>query len=67
VELDGHDLAALVAALTNVPDGSGKPVAIIAHTVKGRGVSFMEDDNNWHYRVPTADHVRLAQEELQLR
>ena len=41
----------------SVPNGSGKPVAIIAHTVKGKGVSFMEDDNNWHYRIPTADEV----------
>ena len=39
----------------SVPNGSGKPVAIIAHTVKGKGVSFMEDDNNWHYRIPNAE------------
>jgi transketolase len=49
-----------------VPDGSGKPVAIIAHTVKGKGVSFMEDDNNWHYRTPTADEVKMAAKELDL-
>ena len=47
-------------------DGSGRPRALIAHTVKGRGVSFMEDDNNWHYRVPNADEVRKAREELGL-
>jgi transketolase len=64
-EIDGHDLAALCQALARVPDGSGKPVAIIAHTVKGRGVSFMEDDNNWHYRIPTADEVEQATRELQ--
>ena len=64
VELDGHDVGALVARMRRVPDGSGKPVAIIAHTVKGKGVSFMEDDNNWHYRIPTADEVRKAHEEL---
>ena len=40
-----------------VPNGSGNPVALIAHTVKGKGVSFMEDDNNWHYRAPTAEEV----------
>jgi transketolase len=39
-------------------------VAIIAHTVKGKGVSFMEDDNNWHYRIPTADEVAAARKEL---
>jgi transketolase len=65
VEVDGHDLDALVRVLANVPDGSGKPVAVVAHTIKGRGVSFMEDDNNWHYRVPTAEEVRRAALELQ--
>lgn len=65
-EIDGHDLKALMDALTNVPDGSGKPVAIIAHTIKGKGVSFMEDDNNWHYRIPDEDEVRQAKRELEL-
>ncbi|HEX8136016.1 MAG TPA: transketolase [Pyrinomonadaceae bacterium] len=65
-EVDGHDLDALVSAMSNVPDGSGKPVAIIAHTVKGKGISFMEDDNNWHYRSPNADELRQARVELGL-
>ena len=39
---------------------------MIAHTVKGKGVSFMEDDNNWHYRVPSAEEVRAAYAELEL-
>jgi len=63
-ETDGHDMSALVKLLSNVPDGSGKPVAIIAHTVKGKGVSFMEDDNNWHYRIPTAEEVLASKKEL---
>lgn len=64
-QVDGHDLPTLIEALT--PDGSaGRPRAIIAHTIKGRGVSFMEDDNNWHYRIPTADEVRRAAVELGL-
>lgn len=63
-EVNGHDIGALVAALSQVPNGSGKPVAIVAHTVKGKGVSFMEDDNNWHYRVPTAEEVAKAKSEL---
>ena len=63
-EVDGHDMAALVRLMDGVPDGSGKPVAVIAHTVKGKGVSFMEDDNNWHYRIPTADEVVKAKKEL---
>lgn len=65
-EVDGHDLDALVECLTHVPDGSGKPVAIIAHTTKGKGISFMEDDNNWHYRIPTEQEVVLAKSELGL-
>jgi transketolase len=65
-EVDGHDLGALVQALSRVPDGSGKPVALIAHTVKGKGVPFMEDDNNWHYRVPKAEEVVAARKELGL-
>ena len=63
-EIDGHDLGALVEVLGKVPDGSGKPVAVIAHTVKGKGVSFMEDDNNWHYRIPTAEEVQIAWDQL---
>jgi transketolase len=66
VEVDGHDVAALQEAIFAGPDGSGRPQAVIAHTVKGKGVSFMEDDNNWHYRVPTADEVRSAHRELGL-
>jgi transketolase len=66
-EIDGHDMGALVTALRNVPDGTGRPIALIAHTVKGKGVSFMEDDNNWHYRIPTADEVHAAHKELGLR
>ena len=65
-EIDGHDQSALLDLLKNVPDGTGKPLAIIAHTVKGKGVSFMEDDNNWHYRIPTSDEVVLAKQELGL-
>lgn len=59
-EVDGHDMEALNRVLGNVPDGSGRPVAVIAHTVKGKGVSFMEDDNNWHYRIPREAEVEAA-------
>ena len=64
VEIDGHNIQNLLDILVNVPDGSGKPLAVIAHTVKGKGVSFMEDDNNWHYRIPTEDEVEQARTEL---
>jgi len=65
-DVDGHDLSSIVRLLNAVPDGSGKPVAIVAHTVKGKGVSFMEDDNNWHYRSPNSDEVASARRELGL-
>jgi len=64
VEVDGHDFKQLLGALSQFPNANEKPTAIIAHTVKGKGASFMEDDNNWHYRIPTADEVIQAQKEL---
>jgi transketolase len=63
-ELDGHDLAAVVAALDTLPFESGRPSAIVAHTVKGKGVSFMEDDLEWHYRPPTDADLARALAEL---
>lgn len=60
-EVDGHDIAALTDLLRSP---TGKPTALIAHTIKGRGVSFMEDDNNWHYRIPSRDEVAVARREL---
>ncbi len=63
-EVDGHDLMGLAEHLSCVPDGSGKPVALVAHTVKGKGVSFMEDDNNWHYRIPNEQDTERAVREL---
>lgn len=63
-EVDGHDMGALVDVLSKFPDSNGKPTAVIAHTVKGKGVSFMEDDNNWHYRIPSADEILKARIEL---
>ena len=64
VEVDGHDFQHLLGALRQFPNSNEKPSAIIAHTVKGKGASFMEDDNNWHYRIPTADEVIQAKIEL---
>lgn len=63
-EVNGHNFEELLRVLEKVPDGTGKPVAIVAHTVKGKGVSFMEDDNNWHYRIPNAEEVKKSFAEL---
>lgn len=65
-EVDGHDAGALLEAFSRLQFQPGKPSAIIAHTVKGKGVSFMEDDNNWHYRTPKPDEVKRARLELGL-
>jgi len=65
-EIDGHDMNAILNSLKDFPNANGKPTAIIAHTIKGRGVSFMEDDNNWHYRIPTLAEVKAAEQELGL-
>ena len=63
VEVDGHDIDEISSALIKLSD---KPRAIIANTIKGKGISFMEDDNNWHYRIPTMDEVKMAFSELSL-
>ncbi len=62
-EIDGNDMGQLIEVLSRKND-EGKPIAVVAHTVKGKGVSFMEDDNNWHYRIPTAEEVLTAHHEL---
>jgi len=65
-EIDGHDITMLIDHLKKIPGHNGRPIALIAHTVKGKGVSFMEDDNNWHYRIPTVEEVEASKEELGL-
>lgn len=63
-EVDGHDHAALLPLL----DGSqtrDKPLCIIANTVKGKGVSFMEDQASWHHGVPNAEQFAQAMKELE--
>lgn len=57
-EVDGHDTAALAAVFAGLPLEPGRPSVIIAHTVKGKGVPFMEDALLWHYRSP--DDAQLA-------
>ena len=65
-DIDGHNINNLVDTLQQLPDGSGKPLAVVANTVKGKGVSFMEDDNNWHYRIPNQEEVKKALNEIGL-
>lgn len=65
-EVDGHNMQELVSLLAALPAKNGRPAAIVAHTIKGKGVSFMEDDNNWHYRIPTEEEVLKSKIELGL-
>ena len=65
--VDGHDTAALRAAFERAQNnaGSGKPSVILAHTVKGKGVSFMENNILWHYRTPQGEEYEAALKELE--
>ena len=63
-EIDGHDHGQILMSIRGVGPDSQKPTMVVAHTTKGKGISFMEDDNNWHYRVPSAEEVQRARTEL---
>jgi transketolase len=65
VEVDGHDHGALLDVFANVPAASGRPTAVIAHTMKGHPISFMSDNVAWHHKVPSADQVTQALTELE--
>src|SRR5260370_9401979 len=64
-ELDGHDLRAIEEAVTQLPYEVGRPSCIVAHTVKGKGVSFMENKLLWHYRAPLGEDMTKALAELE--
>ena len=64
VEVDGHDIHSLREQLDTVPVQRGRPTAVVAHTVKGKGVSFMEGKVLWHYRPPSDEELARALEEL---
>jgi transketolase len=68
IEIDGNQMSDVINALGSFSKvDTQKPMAIIAKTIKGKGVSFMEDDNNWHYRIPTEAEVLAAVSELSLQ
>jgi transketolase len=64
-EVDGHNIAQLLATCERLPFEPGKPSCIIAHTHKGQGVSLMRDKAAWHHKVPTAEELALALRELE--
>jgi transketolase len=63
-ECDGNDVKNLLRTFEQVPFQPGRPNLIIAHTVKGKGVSFIENQVKWHHRVPTQDELTRARQEL---
>jgi len=65
IEIDGHNFEEIENSLKVLEQGK-KPSAIIAHTIKGKGISFMEDNNNWHYRIPNEDELQSALKELEI-
>ncbi|WP_292368555.1 transketolase [Methanoregula sp. UBA64] len=63
-EIDGHDINGMTDLFYLVFSSQERPIAIIANTIKGKGVSFMENDNQWHNRVPSKEDVWNARREL---
>ena len=63
-EIDGHNHDEISAALKTLPFTTGKPSCLIAHTVKGKGVDYMENKLLWHYRTPNAEQVQAALKQI---
>ena len=63
-EIDGHHHSEIERSLTTLPFVPNKPSIVIANTVKGKGVSFMEDQILWHYRCPDEEEYARALKEL---
>ncbi|MHB8499961.1 MAG: transketolase [Candidatus Acidiferrales bacterium] len=63
-EIDGHDLDQIEETLASAPAVANKPTCVVAHTVKGKGVSFMENKLLWHYRAPDREEMTKALAEL---
>ena len=65
INIDGHNFDEIKAAFEEAKNTKGMPTAIIAHTVKGKGVSFMENQAGWHGKAPNDDEYKQAMEELE--
>lgn len=64
IELDGHDMEQVCSAYEKAAETKGKPTVLIANTIKGKGVSFMENDCNWHGNAPSKEQLEKALEEI---
>ena len=65
IHIDGHNIERIDEAFRAAEDFKGKPTVVIAHTVKGKGVSFMENQAGWHGKAPSAEQCALALQELE--
>jgi transketolase len=65
--VDGHDITALTEMLSGLPFIAGKLSVVIARTIKGKGISFMENNPKWHHGVPDDQQYKQAQQELQAK
>jgi len=65
-EANGHNISEIVDTLERVPYSKNKPSVLIAHTTKGKGISFMENVPIWHYRLPNDDEMKVVLEELEI-
>jgi len=63
-EVDGHDFGELNAAFDAAPWEPGRPNLVLAHTIKGRGASFMENESSWHHKTPTREQLEDAMDQL---
>lgn len=63
-EVDGHDIGQLYSTLSAQVERREKPLCVIAHTIKGRGISFMENEVKWHHGIPNAEQYATAMKEL---
>ena len=67
IKIDGHDYAQILDALAEARKTKGQPTAILMATVKGKGVSFMENQAGWHGKAPNADEFAIAKAELEAK
>lgn len=66
INIDGHDMKQIIEALDKAKEIKGKPTAIIAKTIKGKGVSFMENVADWHGKAPKEEEYNQAMQELKV-
>jgi transketolase len=67
LEINGHDHDLIYDSCKIARKQKFKPTMIVANTIKGKGISFMEDNNNWHYRIPTNEEVKISKRELKIK